>query len=86
MVYKGGGGRGVEKVQETVYVVYERPLKNETKKFPGFPPFPEIKILETVSTLANKHSHLAFQASRKLRETNIPVNEVMCGSFPFLSE
>ena len=61
-------------------------LKNETKKFPGFPPFPEIKILETVSTLANKHSHLAFQASRKLRETNIPVNEVMCGSFPFLSE
>lgn len=61
-------------------------LINETKKFPGFPPFPEIKILETVSTLANKHSHLAFQASRKLRETNIPVNEVMCGSFPFLSE
>ena len=84
MVYEGGGGLKKSKKLSTWFM--NDPLKNETKKFSGFPPFPEIKILETVSTLANKHSHLAFQASRKLRETNIPVNEVMCGSFPFLSE
>ena len=79
-------GEGLKKSKKLFMWFMIDPLKNETKKFPGFPPFPEIKILETVSTLANKHSHLAFQASRKLRETNIPVNEVMCGSFPFLSE